>query len=124
LKPKTKKLRALIIEDELDICFLLSNILKQGDLNPYYVNNIVDAKSLLKNDEPDIIFLDNHLPDGFGIDLIPFIKKTHPQTKVVVLSAHDSTDDKNKAIFNGADIFMGKPFTKESIHNVLNKFSN
>ena len=118
-----KQLKALIIDDELDICFLLSNILKKGNLYANYVNNIRDARSILKTENPDFIFLDNHLPDGLGVDFIRHIKETHPTSKVVMISAFDNFMDRFKANKNGVDSFVGKPFSKgiifETIDNLL-----
>ena len=105
----------LIIEDEEDICYLLSGILKKKNLNTSYVNSLVAAKKELSQQHPDILFLDNHLPDGFGVDFIPEIKKDHPLTKIVMITAHDTGDDRTKAMMHGVDYFIGKPFTTEII---------
>ena len=63
-------LKVLIIDDETDICYLLSTLLKQKNLETEYVNTLSDAALALKKDTPEIIFLDNHLPDGLGMNFI------------------------------------------------------
>ena len=68
-------IKALIIDDEADVCLLLSNILRNKNIIPTYVNSLAAAPTALKQVEPDIVFLDNHLPDGMGIDFIQHIKK-------------------------------------------------
>src|ERR1700712_2913387 len=105
----------LIIEDEPDICYLLSGILKKKQLNTFHVNTLFDARTILNQRNPDILFLDNHLPDGYGVDFLPVIKKTHPNTKIIMITAHDTGDDREKAMLHGADYFIGKPFTTEII---------
>jgi DNA-binding response OmpR family regulator len=112
-------LDALIIDDELDICFLLKSILKKKELDVNYVNRLADAKIALQSSRPPLIFLDNHLPDGLGIDFISFVKANYPNTKIVMITAHDTPEDRNKAIQNGVDMFLGKPFTKEQINMAL-----
>lgn len=116
---KEKTISALIIDDEYDICFLLSKILRAKKLNVKFVNSITEGKAMLKQNSPNLIFLDNHLPDGFGIDFISEIKKEHADTKIVMVTAHDSNEDRNKAIHQGADIFLSKPFSNKEIENVL-----
>src|SRR4051812_17652682 len=90
-------LKAVIIDDETDICYLLSRLLKQKNLETAFVNSLSDADKALKLDAPEIIFLDNHLPDGLGMNYISYIKKNYPETKVVMITAHDSADDREKA---------------------------
>ena len=116
-------LDALIIDDELDICFLLKSILKKRDLDVNYVNRLEDAKIALKNNTPPIIFLDNHLPDGLGIDFISYVKANYPNTKIIMITAHDTPEDRTKAVQQGVDMFLGKPFTKDAITMALNKLS-
>ena len=70
--------RALIIDDEIDICYLLSGILRAKKLQVSYVNSLTEATLALQTQNPEIIFLDNHLPDGLGVDFIRHIKETHP----------------------------------------------
>src|ERR1700749_4246159 len=103
-------IKALIIDDEIDICYLLSSILKNKNVQPNYVNSLSEATAALTADTPQIIFLDNHLPDGMGMDFIRHIKSTMPSTKIVMITAYDNSSDRNKALQLGADKFIGKPF--------------
>src|ERR1700691_1846946 len=66
--------KVLIVDDELDICYLLSGILKQRNFRTGFVNSLSDAVSALGAEVPSLLVLDNHLPDGFGLDFIPFVK--------------------------------------------------
>jgi DNA-binding NtrC family response regulator len=111
--------KALIVDDEMDICYLLSGILRQKKLRTTYVNNLTDAQSVLKEENPSIIFLDNNLPDGKGVDFIGTIKKLYPATKVVMITAFDTYSDRKKAYEEGVDFFIGKPFTREIIVKTL-----
>jgi len=120
MKSKQEKYDALIVEDEKDLCFLLSLILRQKGINPLCINTIREAKVCIKRESPDILFLDNHLTDGSGIDFILEMKKHNPQTKIVMITAHNSAMDREKALINGADYFISKPFNMETIINILN----
>ena len=112
-------LKILIVDDEIDICYLLSGILKQKNYRTTFVNTLSDAQLMLKKETPSLVFLDNHLPDGLGIDFIEHIKKNYPAIKIVMITANDGSIDRQKAFAGGVDYFLGKPFTKEMIFRIV-----
>ena len=119
-----EKLKALIVDDEIDVCYLLSSILQYKNLQASYVNSIGEAKRVLREDNHSIVFLDNHLPDGFGINFIDEIKKINPLVKIIMITAHDTKNDRNRAYEQGVDQFIGKPFTRESILKAIESLEN
>ncbi len=114
-----KKLKVLIVEDELDICFLLSHILKQKSIRANYVNCLSEVDAALRNELPSVLFLDNHLPDGQGIDFIPYVRTKYPGIKIVMITAHDTPEDRKKSFENGVDYFLAKPFSHLQINELL-----
>lgn len=121
---ETKHLDALIIDDEQDICYLLGSVLRTRNIGSKFVNSLKDAANILEQNEPEVIFLDNHLPDGLGMNFISFIKRFHPLTKIVMITAHDTCTDKLKAFKEGVDYFIGKPFSKESVNSIMEKLAH
>jgi DNA-binding response OmpR family regulator len=117
-------LKVLIIDDETDICYLLSTLLKQKNLDTDYVNTLTDAALALKRHTPEIIFLDNHLPDGLGMNFIEYIKNHYPTVKIVMITAHDTAADRQRALKEGADYFIGKPFTRDVIYKTVEQLMN
>jgi two-component system, OmpR family, response regulator len=117
-------LKVLIIDDEADICYLLSTLLKQKNLDAEYVNTLTDAALALKKTTPGIIFLDNHLPDGLGMNFIEYIKNHYPEVKIVMITAHDTAADRQKALSEGADYFISKPFTRDMIYKTVEQLMN
>ena len=115
---KVKKI--LIIEDEGDICFLLNIMLNGENIDLEHVNTLSQAKVFLSDQQPALVFLDNSLPDGRGLDFIEFIKTNHPTSKVVMITAFHSQSEKEKALKNGADLFLEKPFTRSQIMEAVN----
>ncbi len=111
--------KALIIDDEKDICLLLSRLLKQKNVICKQVYSLKEAKIILRSENPEIIFIDNHLPDGLGINFIKEIKILIPTSKIVMITAHDTAVDRNKAFTEGADYFIGKPFSKDVVYQIL-----
>lgn len=116
--------KVLIVDDELDICYLLSGLLKQRNFLTGFVNNLSDAAIALQNDTPAILFLDNHLPDGFGLDFIPFIKKNYPEVKVVMITAHDGAVERRQAYEGGVDLFVAKPLNRKMINDAIDKLNS
>ena len=117
-------LKVLIIDDEADICYLLSTLLKQKNLEAEYVNTLTDAALSLKKTIPEIIFLDNHLPDGLGMNFIEYIKNHYPNIKIVMITAHDTVADRQKALNEGVDFFISKPFTRDMIYKTVELLLN
>jgi len=111
---------ALIIDDEIDICYLLQGILLSKNISSDHVNSISEAKYALQEINPGIVFLDNHLPDGRGVDFISYCKKNNPGAVVIMLTAYDTPDDRRKALAEGADFFIAKPFSREAIFHTIN----
>jgi two-component system, OmpR family, response regulator len=106
--------KILIIEDEGDLCFLLELMLDKEDTSVDHVKSLAAAREFLKADNPDLIFLDNRLPDGIGLDFIPYVRNNYPAARIIMISGKDGTA-KDLALENGADLFLLKPFTKEQL---------
>jgi DNA-binding response OmpR family regulator len=117
MKPEIPK--ALIVDDELDICFLLTGIFKNKNVPAKVANTLAEAKILMEKYKPSILFLDNHLPDGFGFQFLDFVKEHYPETKIAMITANDSPSDKTMAFKKGADYFIGKPFSVSIVRKTI-----
>jgi len=118
LFPKKRVKNILIIDDEGDLCWLLSNTLRKKGYTVSTANTISDGTTRLK-EAPDLLFLDLKLPDGDGMDLLPRIKEITPQTLVVIISAYGSEEKSGEAKGEGAYSFVDKPFSEEKILEVM-----
>ena len=117
------KKKILILEDDGDICFLLNVILKDDNVDIEQVNTIAQANVFLKEETPDVLIMDNKLPDGPGVNHIQEIKQAYPTLKIIMISGKSDASDKAKAIKYGADRFLAKPFTKEQIQQTLQELA-
>jgi DNA-binding response OmpR family regulator len=106
---------ALIIDDEADICFLLGNVLKQKNYEVINSNTLKEGKQKLSAMKPSLLFLDIHLPDGSSLKEIKSIRENFPDLKIVIMSAHDGSVERNLAFSSGANFFLSKPLSQESI---------
>ena len=84
-KPKKEK-KMLVVEDQGEVCLVLDLILSDRKVELDYVNNLLDADEYLQKNKPSVIFLDNKLPDGFGVDFISYVKKKYPKIKIIMIS--------------------------------------
>ncbi|GAB4054136.1 hypothetical protein GCM10028810_61720 [Spirosoma litoris] len=111
--------RVLIVDDEADICLLLSGLLRRLGYQPTCAHFIEEGRQCLHTQKFDAIFLDLNLPDGLGFDLLPFIKEDQTEAKIIMISAFDGQAERRRATEQGADYFIGKPFTRRSVEMAL-----
>ncbi|RYF99444.1 MAG: response regulator [Chitinophagaceae bacterium] len=117
---KQQAKKVLLVEDEADMCLLLNIMLTGDEMEVDHVKTISAAKDYLDAETPAVVLLDNRLPDGLGIDFISSIKKSHPSTRVIMISGSDGSA-KDIALENGADEFLTKPFTKVHLYESVMK---
>ena len=111
----------LIVDDEADICLLLSGLLRRLGYQPTCAHFLEEGRQCISRQHFDAIFLDLNLPDGVGFDLLSAIKgrSVLVSPKVVMISAFDGMAERKRATDQGADYFMGKPFTRKTVEQAL-----
>ena len=108
---------ALIIDDDVDLCLTLKSVLHSIIPTIHTANTLTAGKQLVIDLKPEIVFLDNNLPDGQGINLISFIKQQSPSSFIIFITAADTAKD--DAIYNGVDVFLEKPLTYAAILHAI-----
>ncbi len=81
----------LIVDDERDLCLLLKDFLVSKNYLVEIRHTIRDAAARIKSAIPDIVFLDNDLPDGLGWNFAAEMLKESPGIFVVFISALSGT---------------------------------
>ncbi|MGZ5220765.1 MAG: response regulator, partial [Chitinophagaceae bacterium] len=84
-----------------------------------YVNDLLSADEYLKKQQPQVVILDNKLPDGYGIDFIVYLKQRYPSLKIIMISGFGLA--REAALENGADLFFEKPFNLDDFNEGINK---
>jgi len=109
--------KILIIDDEKDICFLISEILVDEKYITEYATNSNIALNKFTTFKPDLIILDVWLgnSDLDGIELLKKFKELNPLIPIIIISGHGTVDMAVKAIKSGAYDFIEKPFNSEKI---------
>ncbi len=112
--------KILIVDDEADLRGLLKSIL-EDDYVVAEADSGVALKKLLPGEAPGVVLLDLHLPDANGLDLLPLIKKSWPDTEVVVLTGAATFEAAVEATKRGAFHFITKPFDTSALVVTLDR---
>ena len=109
--------KILIIDDEKDICFLISEILKD---EKYITTSAINSDEALKKfneNKPDLIILDVWLSNSKldGIELLQKFKLLDNNVPIIIISGHGTVDLAVKSIKNGAYDFLEKPFNSDKL---------
>jgi len=105
------KYKILIVEDEPDIIKLIENRL---DKELFDINIAMDGKEALKlirANHYDLLTLDIMLPFLDGLSLCQAVRKRHKDSLILIISALDTMERKEKAYNLGADDYIEKPFS-------------
>lgn len=113
--------KILIAEDDLVSNLLLSALIRDLGFTTVSAYTLGEMKQHLEENVFHMIFLDNKLPDGMGIDFIPEIRSRQTTTLIIVMSAENFEDNVKKAFALGADEFLPKPLSHVEIKRVLGK---
>ncbi|MDH5262861.1 MAG: sigma-54 dependent transcriptional regulator, partial [Gammaproteobacteria bacterium] len=110
---------ALVIDDEPDICELLTLTLGRMNIDSKSAVDVAGAKTLLKKHRFDICLTDMRLPDGDGLDLVDWMQTHAPSVPVAVITAHGNVETAVQALKLGAFDFISKPLDLNNLRNIV-----
>jgi DNA-binding NtrC family response regulator len=113
--------RILIIDDERPILLTLEALLGRHGYQPETAATAAQGLRALKNNAPAVVLLDLQLPDAQGLEMLEQIKGEHPDTQVIILTAHDSLNNAIESIKRGAYHFISKPYAPEELLSLIEK---
>lgn len=105
----------LVIDDEIDTCNLLRDILNKEDYVVSTATSIKEARRILEKRKINLIVSDVYLGDEYGLDIIKDAKEKDPEIPVVMVSAYGTQDKVVEALELGAADFIAKPFIPRNI---------
>lgn len=103
-------MKLLIIEDDTSLREIMQRALQGEGYIVESAATFFDACDKIAGYSYDCIMLDIMLPDGNGLKLLEQIKKIGNESRVIIISARDSLDDKITGLDLGADDYLAKPF--------------
>src|SRR5210317_2343204 len=110
---------ALVIDDEPDICELLTLTLGRMDIRTETAMDVAGAKSLLGSHDFDICLTDMRLPDGDGLELVEWIQSNASGLPVAVITAHGNVETAVQALKLGAFDFISKPLDLGNLRTIV-----
>lgn len=114
--------RALIVDDSKFMRKIITDILTSGGHTiDGEADNGQDGIEMYEYYKPDFITMDITMGGKDGINAIREIKKQHPGSKIIVISALNENTIKMNDEQISADAFVTKPFTKEELLKIVDK---
>lgn len=99
----------LIVDDYPDIVLLLKEFLEDQGLPTITASSVAELHNVLQHNTIALTVLDIGLPDGSGIDLLPFLHKDYPDMSIIMLTAVTDLQTALECMRQGADDFLSKP---------------
>jgi len=115
------KFKILIVEDEKNMVWALTNALKQDG---YQIESVLrgdQAISAIEKFDPDLVLLDIKLPGKDGISVLSAIRESGNDVPVIMMTAHGTLDTAIQAIKLGATDYLSKPFDLEEMKITVKK---
>jgi len=103
-------LKILILDDEKQFTEELNGFFVHSDYESFEANTAEEGKTILRNNEIDLLILDVRLPGVNGLDILKEVKIQYPGMEVIIISAHGEMDTVIKAMRLGAIDYLRKPF--------------
>lgn len=108
-------MKILIAEDETRLADAIADALKGANYDVDCAFDGIEGAQKATSGQYDLVVLDIMLPGKDGFSILEEIRRMHPETRVIILSAKGELDDKLKGLEHGADDYMTKPFHFEEL---------
>lgn len=102
--------RLLVVDDESELCALLVEYFSRQGFGVRAAPNAAVARSMVAQDRPDLAILDVNMPGESGLSLARWLRDSHPDIRLVMLTAAGDTVDRIVGLEIGADDYIPKPF--------------
>ena len=107
--------RILVVDDDKDLRFNLSNILKDEGYDVLAVEDGREALKAVQNNSPNLALLDIRLPSMNGMEILEKLKRIDKDLIIIMLTAYAEVKDAVKAMKLGAFDYVTKPFDNEEL---------
>ena len=124
LTEETKKLTAMVVEDESVANELLSSTFKNFFADVYSAFNGKEALEMYAKTTPDVVFVDIVMPEMDGIELSRKLRELNPNQIIIVISASNDIQKISESIEIGVNSFIQKPIDTKKIIELLNNVTS
>ncbi|TGK31609.1 hybrid sensor histidine kinase/response regulator [Leptospira yasudae] len=124
-KSQQTNLKILVAEDNEINQMLIRKVLEKLGYKPVVVPNGIEALHYIETIGTDVLFLDIQMPELSGIDTAKILTQHTNQSLrpyIIAMTANASQSDRDKCLAVGMDDYISKPFRKEEIADILERF--
>jgi len=115
------QMKVLVIDDETNFTDEIEEFLQNQGYISYTANNVHKGRTILKNQDIDLLILDVRLKGVSGLDILKEVKQTYPKLEVIIVSAHGDMETVITALRNGAIDYLKKPFRHTDIQIAIQR---
>lgn len=105
-----KQMKVLVLDDEINFTEEIEEFLQANSFISFTANNVHKGRTILKNNDIDLLILDVRLKGISGLDILQEVKVEYPKLEVIIVSAHGDMETVIKALRFGAIDYLKKPF--------------
>ena len=105
--------KIMVVDDELEICAFLKSFFEERMYEVIVATSGEEALRKVEKERPQVILLDLKMPGRDGIEILKELKQKYPKTKVIMVTAVETSDKIEQAIRLGADNYITKPLSLE-----------
>ena len=113
--------RVLIVDDEKDICTILSDLLKREGLKTIVAHDGNTALKIIRSEMPDVLLVDFKIPGMDGMELLKRAKEVDPDLPGIMITAYADVYGAVEAMRAGAHDYMSKPFDHHEVIRVVRR---
>lgn len=120
----TQSITILIVEDETQLAEMHAEFIRHfhGCRQVWLAGNLAQARMMIERFKPDLILLDNYLPDGKGITLLHELAQARFPGDVVFTTAASDMDTVSDAVRGGVFDYLVKPIAYERLGQTLERY--
>ncbi len=116
-----QELQILVIDDERDIRDGCERILSRKGYQVTKAANGEEGLVLLEKNHYTIVLLDLKMPGMDGLEVLPLIRRMHPETLVIIITGFATIETAIEAMKSGAYDFIPKPFKPDQLRIVIDR---
>ena len=115
------KEKILIVDDEKDICKILSTLVKGEGFKPLVASNGTEALKIIQAEMPALLIADIKMPGMSGMELMQQAKGLDQNLPTILITGHADTKGAVNAIKEGAHDYLAKPFDNSEVMRVVHR---
>jgi two-component system nitrogen regulation response regulator GlnG len=111
----------MIVDDEIDMCKILSFVFRKEGINVLIANDGNTALQMIRSEIPDIVIMDVRMPGMDGMEALRRAKAISQDLPIIMITAHADVDGAIQAMKSGADNYISKPFNNRELIELVRK---